>query len=311
MGIEASPRMGPAEWGLLLFLGGLWGASFFFFKVLVGALPPFTVVFGRLALAAVALNLIGRRRGGPPPIAWRDWPPFLVMGAIGSAIPFALIAYGETRISSGLAAVLNATTPMFTILVAHLFTHDDKLNWNRGFGILAAFLGVVVLVGPTAFSAQGREALPGELACLAAAAIYGFAGVYARRFRGRPPLQTAIGQITAAAVVSAPLSLVFDRPWTLADPGLAVWAALFGLALLSTALAYLVYFRILAVAGATNVSLVTCIAPISAIALGILFLGEKPELRSILGLAVIGLGLAAMDGRVFRSLRRRSASTQA
>lgn len=302
-----SPTLGPREWGLLLLLGLVWGSSFFFFKVLVAALPPFTVVFGRLLIAAVAMHLIARARG-----AWRglspgEWGGFLVFGAIANALPFTLIAYGETRISSGMASILNATTPIFTVLVAHVFTRDDRLTWNRAIGVAACFVGVVVLVGPSSLTEAGRAALPGEIACLVASIAYGFAGVWARRYRGLPPLQVVTAQLTASALIMAPLSMIADRPWTLAMPGPAVWASLFSLALLCTAVAYLLYFRVLATAGATNVSLVTFLAPVSAIVLGVVILHEPLEPRAVAGLAVIGLGLAAVDGRLLNRLRPQRA----
>ncbi len=158
----SSPRMGSAEWGLLLALAGLWGASFFFFKVLVAAWPPMTVVMGRLILASLALNLIARTRKDWEPPPREVWPGLVVLGALTAAIPFSLIAYGETKITSGLASILNATTPIFTLLIAHVLTQDDRLSWRRGGGVALAFLGVVVVVGPSAFTSVGRAALPGE-----------------------------------------------------------------------------------------------------------------------------------------------------
>jgi drug/metabolite transporter (DMT)-like permease len=294
------PTLGPREWSQLLLLGMVWGSSFFFFKILVAALPPFTVVFGRLLIAAAAMHVIARAARAWRGLSAREWAGFLFFGAIANALPFTLIAYGETRISSGMASILNATTPIFTVLVAHAFTHDDRLTWNRAVGVVACFVGVVVLVGPSSLTEAGRAALPGQFACLAASIAYGFAGVWARRYRGLAPLQVVTAQLTAACVVQAPLALIIDRPWTLASPAPAVWGSLFGLALLCTAFAYLLYFRVLKTAGATNVSLVTFLAPVSAILLGALLLHEPLEPRAMLGLAVIGLGLAAVDGRLLK-----------
>lgn len=295
------PTLGALEWALLLLLGLIWGSSFFFFKILVEALPPFTVVFGRLTIASAALMIVAARSWTA--LGARTWAEIALLAAISNVVPFSLIAYGETRISSGLAAILNASTPIFTALVAHVFMKDERLSWNKAAGVIVCFLGVTVLVGPSAFSDQGQEALPGELACLGAALVYGFATVYGRRFRAIAPLQLSAAQILAAAVITLPLMLAFDRPWSLAAPGPAAWAAYAGLGLLCTALAYLIYFRILKTAGATNVSLVTILAPVSAILLGVLFLGETLEWRSLVGLAVIAAGLAALDGRLLRRLR--------
>lgn len=304
---SGAPRLGPREWSQLLLLGMVWGSSFFFFKILVEALPPFTVVFGRLLVAAAAMHVITRAAGAWKGFSPREWAGFLFFGAIANALPFTLIAYGETGVSSGMASILNATTPIFTVLVAHVFTTDDRITWNRAIGVIACFLGVVVLVGPSSLTEAGRAALPGQLACLGASIAYGFAGVYARRYRGLPPLRVVTAQLTAAAIVQAPFALVVDRPWTLANPGPGVWASLLGLALLCTALAYLLYFRVLKTAGATNVSLVTFLAPVSAILLGVIVLREPLEPRAIAGLAVIGLGLAAVDGRLIARFRPKAA----
>jgi drug/metabolite transporter (DMT)-like permease len=288
-------RMGRTEWLLLLALAGLWGASFFFYKVMDSELPPFTVVLGRVGLAAIILNLVLAVRRDPLPLDPKLWRDFLVLGLFNCAVPFTLYAWGETRISSGMAAILNAATPIFTILVAQLFTQDEKLNWNKTAGVLFGFAGVGVLVGPDALRAN-RDLLA-EAGCLLATLFYGVASVYGRRFAGLAPLKVATGQVTASAIILLPFCLVVDRPWLLPMPSVAVWGALAGIALLSTALAYILFFRILAVAGATNIGLVTFLLPISALLLGTVFLGEHITFVALLGMALIGIGLAAIDGR--------------
>jgi len=290
--------MGTAEWVLLLALSALWGGSFFFFKVLVESLPPFTIVLGRVGIAAAALNLYLAARRDPMPTAPGTWGAFLVMGLLNNVVPFTLIVFGETRISSGLASILNATTPVFAVLTAHVLTANEKLTWSRGAGVLFGFAGVAVLIGPDALAGLGAQDLPGELACLAAAFVYGLAGLYGRRFKGIAPIKVATGQITASTLVLLPLAALVDRPWTLPMPNEAAWAALIGIALLSTALAYMLYFRILAVAGATNLLLVTFLLPISALLLGWLVLGEQVQPSAFLGMVMIGLGLACIDGRL-------------
>src|ERR1700744_1032761 len=147
-----TPRMGAPEWIALLALSSLWGGSFFFFKVLVAELPPFTVVLGRVGIAALALNLLLMARREPLRLNPQHWRSFLMLGLVNNVIPFTLIAFGETRITSGSAAILNATTPIFTILVAHFLTADEKLTFAKGAGVLAGFLGVAVLIGPEALS---------------------------------------------------------------------------------------------------------------------------------------------------------------
>jgi drug/metabolite transporter (DMT)-like permease len=289
--------MGAKEWGLLLFLSLLWGGSFFFYKVLVAALPPVTVVLGRVGLAAVALNLWQLVRGGPlffPPAQWRR---FLLLALLTNVVPFVLIAWGETRIASGLASILNSTTPIFTVIVAHFFTRDEKFSPGKIAGVLCGFLGVLALIGPVAFDAGAASGVGGEVAVLAASMVYGFAGVYSRGFKGMPPIQAATGQLTAATLILLPFSLVIDRPWQLPVPGWQVWAAWLAIALISTALAYIVYYKLLATAAVTNVTLVTLLLPVNALLLGALFLGEQITGQSLAGMALICLGLVTIDGR--------------
>lgn len=295
--------MGTKEWAMLLALSVLWGGSFFFFKVLVAELPPFTVVLGRVGLAALVLNLFLMMRRDFMPRDSRLWGDFLIMGLLNNVVPFTLIVFGETRISSGLASILNATTPIFTVLAAHALTVNEKLTWGKVVGVAFGFAGVALLIGPGVLAGLGRSSLIGEAACLLAALTYGFASIYGRRFKGIAPLKVATGQITASTIVLLPLVLLFDRPWTLPAPSPQVWLAFGGISLFSTALAYILYFRILATAGATNLMLVTFLLPVSAMTLGVFVLGEHITWPALAGLALIGLGLAAIDGRLWRMAR--------
>jgi drug/metabolite transporter (DMT)-like permease len=301
-----SPMMGATEWLLLLLLSSLWGGSFFFFKVLVATLPPFTVVLGRVGLAALMLNLCLLAQGRRMPREWRRWRQFLVMGLLNNAIPFSLIVYGETHISSGLASILNATTPVFGVLVAHFLTDSEKLTPARAAGVLLGLGGVAVLIGPDAMTSLGSGNLVGQLACLASAISYAFAGIYGRRFGDLPPLGVATGQVTGSTLILLPLVALVDRPWTLPAPSAQTWLALIGIAFFCTVLAYVLYFRILRKAGATNLLLVTFLLPISALLLGWLVLDEAIGLGAILGMATIGAGLACIDGRPIRLLLRLS-----
>jgi drug/metabolite transporter (DMT)-like permease len=284
-------------WLWLLSLSVLWGGSFFFAKVAVGELGPFTVVFARVALAALALALVVPLRRHAP------WPAYFAMGFLNNALPFSLIFWGQTEIGSGLASILNATTPLFTLVVAHVLTADEKIDRTKVAALLVGLLGVVVLIGPSAL--VGSSTLWGQAACLAAALSYAFAGIYGRRFRrlGIAPAEAAAGQLTASTALILPIMLVVDRPWMLPPPSLTVWLALGALALLSTALAYVLYFRILAAAGATVLLLVTFLIPVPAILLGAMVLGERLEPRHYAGMALIGLGLAIIDGRIAALLR--------
>jgi len=300
--------MGLAEWSLLLVLALLWGGSFFFFKVLVASIPPFTVVLGRVGLAAMALNLLLLVRRDPLQIDRSWWGQLALLGTLNNVIPFTAIAFGETRISSGVAAILNASTPVFTIIVAHFLTHDEKLRWGKIVGIITGFCGVAVLIGPALFNTNAQHPLIGELACLAAALSYGFGGVYARRFRKLAPMKIATGQLSASALVVLPFSLIIDRPWTLPTPSASVVWAFAGIAFLSTALAFILYFRLLSTTGATNLSLVTFLLPVMALLLGTAFLGETIRWYAIAGLILIGSGLAAIDGRPWRAITGRTTS---
>lgn len=298
-------QMGAAEWALLAALALLWGGSFFFAKIALAELPPITLVLARVGLAAAALLAVIGAWRIPVPWSWHLARQFLVMGALNNVVPFALIFWGQRTIDTGLAAILNATTPIFTVLLAHVLTRDERLTRNRAAGVLFGLLGVAVLIGPHALAGFDLAAVS-QLAIIAAAVSYGFAGIYGRRFRGMPPIVPAAGMLTASTVMILPAALLLDRPWTL-HVGHETWAAVAGLVLLSTALGYVIYFRILAAAGATNLLLVTLLIPVSALALGAMALGERLEWNAFAGMALIFLGLCAIDGRALRILRRVSA----
>jgi drug/metabolite transporter (DMT)-like permease len=295
-------RMSAGEWGLLVLLSVLWGGSFFFNQLAVAALPPLTVVAARVVLAAAILLAAVAAAGLELPRRGVVLRAFLAIGVLNNAVPFTLIVWGQSHITSGVAAILNASTPLFTVLLAHWLTDDERLTAGRLGGVLLGFAGVAVMLGGAGFGGARLA----ELACLGAAVSYALAGIYGRRFRrlGVPPLVTAAGQVAASSLVLLPLALVVDRPWTLPAPGWPVLAALVGVAALSTALAYLVYFRLLASAGATNLLLVTLLIPVTAILLGVAVLGEVLLPRHLAGMALIGVGLGAIDGRPLGWLRR-------
>jgi drug/metabolite transporter (DMT)-like permease len=296
--------MDGRAWALLVALSILWGGSFFFAKVAIGELGPLTVVFARVALAALALDIVLFATRTNPFRRHAPWPAYLVMGLLNNVLPFSLIFWGQTQIASGLASILNATTPLFTLIVAHFLTADEKIDPGKVTALLAGLAGVALLIGPELL--VGGASVWGELACLGAAVSYAFAGVYGRRFKTMKiaPIEAAAGQVTASTVLILPIMLAVEQPWTLpALPSPTVWVALGGLALLSTALAYVLYFRILAAAGATNLLLVTFLIPVTAILLGAAVLGERLAPRHFAGMALIGIGLAVIDGRIARLLR--------
>ena len=301
----ARPSMTVTEWGLLLLLSVIWGGSFFFTGVAVRELPPLTIVAARVGLAALALHSVVRLSGKHMPTSPKIWLGFLGMGLLNNILPFSLIVWAQTHIESGLASILNATTPLFGVVVAHLLTRDEKMTGNRLSGVLVGFAGVAVMIGPSSLSQLGQDLLA-QIAILCAALSYAFAGVYGRRFRlwGLSPMVTACGQLTASSVVMLIFAMAFDHPWTLPAPSAATIAAVIAIALISTALAYVIFFRILASAGATNIMLVTFLIPVSAIILGAVFLGERLAPQDFAGMAIILLGLALIDGRLWPRVRR-------
>lgn len=296
-------RMNAWTWGLLVLLGLIWGGSFFFARIAVQHVPPLTLVFLRLLLAALALHVYIAGRLDIYPILKARWREFLILGIINNVLPHALIFFGQTRIGAGLAAILNATTPIWTVLIANYLTSDEKLSSAKIAGCLVGLAGTIVLIGPS-ISTGSEAPLWALLLPVLAAVSYGFAATYGKRFKGVPSPVTAAGQLTASSLIALALSLLADRPWELTAPPLDALLAILALALLSTAFAYILYFRIMAMAGATNASLVTLLVPPSAIVLGVLFLGERLSLAELAGMALIGFGLVILDGRAYRLLTK-------
>lgn len=281
------------RWFVLVALGTIWGASYLFIKVGGAEIPTFTFVAARTIIASIALwVLIALRREKTPQLSWRVCGPLLAMGIFNSAIPYALITWGETEISSGLAGILTAMMPIFTVLIAHLVTHDEKLNINKIAGILVGFVGVIVLFLPNLQTGL-KLSFFGEVAIVVASASYGLASVIAHKYiQGVSHLTAAFGQLLSASIVLLPLSLLVDRPFGL-HPSLAAMASLGTLALLGTAFAYLLYYWLIGQTGATITLLVTYIIPVSAIILGAVVLNEHFDWTAFVGLAgiIAGVGL--------------------
>lgn len=295
-------RIDARDRSLLAVLSILWGGSFFFNGAALRELPPLTLVFLRVALGAAILLPLLRRQGIGFPKGAAGWTPFVAIGLLNNVIPFSLIVVGQTFVPSGLASILNATTPLFTVMVM-AGAGEEALQMRRVAGVALGIVGVVVLRG------WGIEARPGQglgiLLCLGGAFSYGFAALAARRLlKDSPPLGTATFQLMASTVMMAAVAGVMEQPWRLPMPGLTIWFAVLGLAGLSTALAYIVFFQILRRSGATNVMLVTLLIPVTAILLGWLVLGEPIFAREIAGAIVIGSALLVIDGRVLNLLRR-------
>ncbi|TCU74949.1 drug/metabolite transporter (DMT)-like permease [Bradyrhizobium sp. R2.2-H] len=301
-------RIDARDWSLLCVLSILWGGSFFFNGAALRELPPLTLVFLRVGLGAAILLPLLRMQGIGFPEGMAGWKPFVAIGLLNNVIPFSLIVIGQTFIPSGLASILNATTPMFAVLVMAA-AGEEALQMRRVAGVALGLFGVIILRG------WGIEARPGQglgiLLCLGGALSYGFAALAARRLlKDSPPLGTATFQLMASTVMMAIIAGAVEQPWQLAIPSLTTWLAVLGLAALSTALAYIVFFQIVRRSGASNVMLVTLLIPVTAILLGWLVLGESISMREIAGAIVIGSALLVIDGRAFSLLRKLSAASR-
>ncbi len=298
--------MSARAWSLLLLLSALWGGSFFFVGVAVAELPPFSIVAARVGLAAPVLWAVLPVLGVAPPRGRGVWWAIGGMALLNNAIPFSLIVWAQQTLPSGVAAILNATTPLWGVVVAHVATRDERITAPRLVGALLGFAGVAVMSGMDVLRGA-TTALPATAAMLLATFSYACAGVYGRRLGrlGVAPMQAALGQLTAAALLMVPLALMVDAPWRRSIPSVATIGALAGLAILCTAVAYVLYFRILALAGAVNLLLVTFLVPVSAILLGTLVLGEAVAAQHLAGMALIGAGLVLIDGRLLARLRPR------
>ncbi|WP_121116292.1 DMT family transporter [Croceibacterium ferulae] len=298
--------MGPREWGLLLVLSVLWGGSFFFIGVALAGLPPLTLVLARVLLGSCVLFAVLRLTGGAVPRGWRVWRTLAAIALLNNVVPFTLLTWSQTQIASGLASILNATTPLWGVVAAHLFTVDEKATPGRLAGVALGFAGVVLMIGGDALAGMGGAVLA-QGACLLATLCYALSGIYGRQMKvlGVAPISAACGQLACSTLVLLLPVMLVDTPWRLPMPSPAVWGALAGLVLLSTALAFVIYYRLLATAGATNLLLVTFLIPVTAIALGALFLGEVLQPRHAAGLAFLAGGLAAIDGRLPRRAWQR------
>ena len=297
---DQKAQRGPmmlADWGQLILLGAIWGGSFFFARVAVAEMHPLVLVLFRVAIAAAALQIYLALRGPSFRLALPHIGLFFLLALTNNVIPFSLIFAGQTELGAGIAAILNATTPFWTLIVANAMTADEKLSWNKLAGIGLGIAGTAVMVGPGVLAGLGGPVWP-KFALIGASLSYAFALMVARRLKSVPPPVLATGQLTASTVIMVPVILLTTGPAGLFSASVPVWAAVLGLALLSTAFAYILYFNLVASAGATNASLVTLIVPVSAILLGIAFLGERIEMFELFGMVLIALGLVTIDGRL-------------
>jgi drug/metabolite transporter (DMT)-like permease len=303
-------RIDARDWSLLGVLSILWGGSFFFNGVVLREVPPLTVVLLRVTLASIMLLPLLWVYRIRFPTGVSGWKPFVAIGLLNNVLPFSLIVAGQTYVPSGLASILNATTPLFTVVVMAA-AGEEKLSSRRIAGVMTGLIGVVILHGGSLdggdLGFEGGQGV-GIVLCLAGAFSYGLSALLARRvLSNSPPLGTATFQLLASTVMMTFVAGFVERPWQLPMPGAATWLAVIGLAALSTALAYIVFFQILRRSGATNVMLVTLLIPITAVLLGYLVLGEQISVREILGALVIGSALLLIDGRALEMFRRSPA----
>jgi len=298
--------MTRGDWAILLVLALIWGAAFFFIHVAVAHVAPLTYVWLRLSIAAVGLLAWMRWKGEKLSLPLPLWGAILLLALLNNVVPFALFGWAQQHIASGLASILNATTPIWGVVVAHIATSDEKITPAKLIGVVVGFVGVATMIGPDLLT-SGESIVP-QLACIAASLCYALAGVWARRFRpmGLKPLKVATAQLLVGALVMTPVSLTVAEPWIGGSPSLAALGAITVLALACTALGYVLYFRLIDSAGATNATLVTLLVPPIAILLGALFLGELLSGIQFLGFAFTALGLAVIDGRLIAAVRRKA-----
>lgn len=303
---NAPLRLGPAEWGLIALQSMLWGSSYFFIAIVQAELPAFTIATLRSLPAIALLMTIVLSLGYRLPATWSAWRLFIFFAIFNSVLPFALIVWGQRQVTGGMAAILNATAPLFGVFLAHALTHDEKLSWNKVAGILVGLVGVAVLVGYD-LAVGSTASWLARLALIGAPLLYALANVYARtRLASYPPFVIATMTMTGAILPSALLALVLERPWSLPAPSWAGVGAIVGIGVFGTALASLCHYTVLRRAGATNALVVTLIMPLTPIVLGGVFLGERIGARDLTGAAIIAAALLIIDGRLLGALRAQA-----
>ncbi|HZT21248.1 MAG TPA: DMT family transporter [Dongiaceae bacterium] len=295
--------MAAQDWAMLLGLALLFGSAFFFVTLALASVGPLTVALARVGLGGLILGGVAALRRRPAPRDPRIWGALLVMGALNNAIPFALISWSQTHIQSGLAAILNATTPIFAVLAAHA-ARQERLTLRRLAGVILGFAGVAALIGPAALIGLDPTNFA-EVAVLLAAASYAGAGIWGRRLAALPVEVAAAGMLAGGTLLLLPFAVLLEHPWRF-HPSSQSLGALGALAACGTAAAYLLYFRLLRRVGPTNLLLVTFLLPVVALALGAVFLAERLQGRELAGLLLILGGLAAIDGRLLRMVRATS-----
>ncbi len=282
----------PSDIALLVLLAVLWGGSYSFIKLGVETIPPVTLIAARTLIAGAILLAVIRLRGLKLPRDPAIWRRFLIQACLNSAVPFTLIAWAETSVDAGLASILNAGSPIFAFLLTLLLSRGEAAAGRKLFGVAAGMLGVCLIIGVEALSGFGRE-LWAQLALVVAAACYGGAALFGRNFKGLDPIMPAAGSLICGAAILLPLSLLIDRPWML-SPSTGSVQALLALAVFSTALAFIIYFRLIDRLGTVGTTAVAYLRVPTGVAIGVVFLGEQLGPTAWMGLALVIIGVAAM-----------------
>lgn len=291
-------------WALIIMLGAIWGCSFLFNAILIREISPLWVSAGRVTIGAVicwVFFFVTRRKA---PTDWRIYAQLLVLGILNYAIPFALFPWSEEHLPSGIVGVINGMTPMTTVIVSQLWPGGEKATWNKVLGVVIGFAGAILLATPSLAAGISGQALA-YLAAFAATLCYALTLNYARRFKAIDSAAVASSSLTAAALLMIPIAFIFSGTPVITRP--ETWGALFGIGVFSTSFSFLLVYWLLPKVGATNLSLNTFITPISAILLGVLILHESLAPAQIGGMLVIFIGLAFIDGRLVKGLRRAPA----
>jgi drug/metabolite transporter (DMT)-like permease len=280
------------EFALLLLLATLWGASYTFIKLGVATIPPITLIAARTSIAGVLLLVIMRWRGSRMPRDAATWRRFLFQACLNSVIPFTLIAWAERSLDAGLATILNSTSPIFTFLLTLAITRHEALTARKLFGVVAGMAGICLIVGVQALGGLGEQ-LAAQIATVVATICYAGAAIFSRGFKGLDPMTPAAGSLLCGAAILIPVSLVVDRPWTLA-PSMSSMLALLGLTVFSTAFAFVIYFRLIQTLGSVGTTAQAYLRVPIGVALGVLFLGESLSPTAWIGLGCVVTGVAAM-----------------
>lgn len=288
---SAAPNR-ATEITLLLVLATLWGGSYTFIKLGVETIPPLTLIAARTLIAGLILLAVIRWRGLRMPRDLVAWRRFLTQALLNSVVPFTLITWAERSVDAGLASILNGTTPVFVFLISLVLMPRRRPDWRKGLGVAAGVAGISLIVGVDAFSGLGSQAVP-QLAIVAATVAYAFAALFGRHFTGMDPLLPAAGSMLTGTALLIPAALIVDKPWTLAPSQESV-LALLALSVISTALAFAIYFRLIRTLGSVGTTAVSYLRVPVGVAIGFVFLGERLQPTAWIGLALVVLGVLSM-----------------